>query len=106
MPWKHLHHNSEEISMIVLLAMANLIIKVSRFFVRSLPTRAATDCGRLFTIVNCRVWKETVRLLFTFNYLRNGEILKIARTSLRDAIFVVRTNPDRNTTFTFEMVVR
>ena len=43
-----------------------ILIKIGQFFVRSLPTRAATDCGQLFMIVNCRVWKETVRLLFTF----------------------------------------
>ena len=39
-----------------------IIIKVGRFLVRSSLTHAATDCGRLFTIVNCRIWKETVRL--------------------------------------------
>ena len=41
----------------------------------------------LFTIV----WQTlTAPLHF---YLRNGEILKVARASLRDAIFVVWTNP-------------
>ena len=52
-----------------------IIIKVGRFFVRSLLTRTATDCGQLLTIVNCRVWKETVRLLFTFT----GEMAKFRK---------------------------
>ena len=43
-----------------------IIIKIGRFFVCSSLTRASTDCGRLFMIVNCKIWKEHVRLLFTF----------------------------------------
>ena len=43
-----------------------IIIKIGQLFVRSSLTRASADCRRLFTIVKCRVWKEHVRLLFTF----------------------------------------
>ena len=70
-----------------------IIIKIGRFFVRSSLTRASGDYGRIFTIALCGVWKETLRASFYF-YLRNGEISKTARISLRTAIFVVRTNPD------------
>ena len=70
-----------------------IIIKIGRFFVRSSLTRASSDCGRIFTIALYGVWKETLRASFYF-YLRNGEISKTARISLRTAIFVVRTNPD------------
>ena len=83
-----------------------IIIKIGRFFVRSSLMRASTDCGRLFTIINCRIWKEHVRLLFTFTCEMAKFQKYVARTSLRAAIFGLWANPDRYTTFTFETVVR
>ena len=72
----------------------NLITELNRpGLMEDKLTRASSDCGRIFTIALCGVWKETLRASFYF-YLRNGEISKTARISLQTAIFVVRTNPD------------
>ena len=65
-----------------------IMLKVGRFFVRSLLTRTASDSGQLFTIINCRVWKETVTLGLLFTFILVGPCFSLSISTSFDRIGV------------------